>query len=120
MSHQISTTLQVNLSASKIWDTLKDYGGIEKYAPTIKSSSIEGEKSSGIGARRRVTFHHDGSSLIEEIIEYQEGQGYKMNVSELSSPLKSMQAEIKVDKLDDNSSEITMSVSFETNSGPVG
>lgn len=120
MAHQISRSMKVGLPASKIWEVLEDYGSIERFAPTVKTSPIEGDKRTGVGARRRVTFHHDGSSLVEEIIEYREGHGYKMEVSELSSPLKSMQAEMKVHEVDANSSEISMAVQFEVKGGPFG
>ncbi len=119
MAHHIEQSLTVPLPAHKVWAVLSDYGGVEKFAPTVKSSSIVGEKNSGVGAKRRVTLHHDGSSMVEEIIEYHEGVGYKMEVSELASPLKSMQAEIRVKDID-GSSEIFMAVDFETKGGPFG
>jgi hypothetical protein len=58
--------------------------------------------------------------MVEEIVEYDEGEGYKMEVSELSSPLKSMQAEIRVKDLDGDSSTIFMAIDFKTKGGPLG
>ena len=120
MTHQISESIETKLPAATIWEVLRDYGGIEKYAPTISSSSIVGEKSSGVGAKRKVTFHHDGSSVIEEITEFNDGRGYKMGVSELSSPLRRMQAEMRVDETGTNSSSISMVVNFDVKGGPFG
>ena len=120
MTHHISQSIRTKLPASKVWEALQDFSALEKFAPTVKSSPIVGDKSSGVGAKRRVTLHHDGSSLIEEIIEFQEGHGYKMDVSELSPPLKSMQAEFRVNEIDATSSEIYMAVDFEVKGGPFG
>ncbi len=120
MSHRIEQSLTVSIPAQKVWQVLDDYAGVEKFAPTVKSSPIVGDKASGLGAKRRVTLHHDGSSMVEEIVQYSQGEGYTMNVSELSSPLKSMQAEIRVDQRDDQSSTIFMAVDFETKGGPFG
>lgn len=86
---------------------------------TIKSSASVNDISSGLGAKRSCTFN-DGSSLVEEIIEYQVGQGYKMALSNLSMPLKSMQSEMKVTAIDENSSEIYMSADFVVKGGPLG
>ncbi len=120
MTHHIEQSLTVSIPAHKVWAVISDYSGVEKFAPTVKSSSIIGNKHSGIGAKRRVTLHHDGSNMTEEIIEYEEGQGYRMEVSELSSPLKSMQADLRVTDVDSGSSKIFMAVDFEVKGGPVG
>ena len=119
MAHHCEKTLKVNVPAEKVWKVLDDYNNIEKFAMTIKSSASANEISSGLGAKRTCTFN-DGSSLVEEIIEYQEGQGYKMNISNHSMPLKSMQAKMKVTAIDENSSEIYMSADFVVKGGPFG
>ena len=119
MAHHCEKTLKVNVPAEKIWQVLEDYNGIEKFAMTIKSSASVNEISTGLGAKRSCTFN-DGSSLVEEIIEYQAGQGYKMDISNHSMPLKSMQSEMKVTVIDENSSEIYMSADFVVKGGPLG
>jgi len=119
MAHHCEKTLKVNVPAEKIWQVLEDYNNIEKFEMTIKSSASANEISSGLGAKRTCTFN-DGSSLVEEIIEYQEGQGYKMDISNHSMPLKSMQSEMKVAPIDENSSEITMSADFVVKGGSLG
>ena len=120
MAHQISHSLNVDLPVSKVWNVLNEYSELEKFAPTVKSSPLIGDIRTGVGARRRVTFHHDGSSLVEEITEYHEGRGFTMALTELSSPLKCMEAEFKLDGLDANSSSILMTVDFEVKGGPLG
>jgi len=119
MAHHCEKTLKVNVPAEKVWKVLEDYNNIEKFAMTIKTSASANEISSGLGAKRTCTFN-DGSSLVEEIIEYQGGQGYKMDISNHSMPLKSMQSEMKVTPIDENSSEIYMSADFVVKGGPLG
>jgi len=119
MAHHCEKTLKVNVPAEKVWKVLEDYNNIEKFAMTIKTSASANEISSGLGAKRTCTFN-DGSSLVEEIIEYQVGQGYKMDISNHSMPLKSMQSEMKVTPIDENSSEIYMSADFVVKGGPLG
>ncbi len=91
----------------------------ERFATTIKTSPIVNDISSGLGAKRLCTFN-DGSSLVEEIIDFQEGQGFKMELSEFSLPLKSMHAEMRVKEIDDNSSDLYMSSDFVVKAGPLG
>lgn len=119
MSHHTEKTIKVNVPATKIWQVLADFSSVEKFATTIKSSPIVGDISSGLGAKRLCTFN-DGSSLVEEIVEYQEGQGYKMVLSEFSLPLKHMHAEMRVKEIDANSSKIYMSADFVVKAGPLG
>ena len=114
----ISKNLSVNLPTSSVWGVMKDYGNIEHYAPTIKESVLLND-TIGVGAKRKVTFHHDGSSLIEEITDYTEGQGYKMEVTEVSSPVKSMQAKMEIEKISNESCKIHMTVQFEVESGVI-
>lgn len=120
MSYQVSRALAVNVPTNKIWRALDDYSSIDKYAPTVKSSAQEGELVTGVGARRRVTFVHDSSSVVEEITEYTPEQGYKMKVTEVAAPLKTMNAEINVSAIDENSSVIEMTVNFEVKGGLFG
>ncbi|MBQ4848106.1 SRPBCC family protein [Pseudoalteromonas sp. MMG005] len=119
MTHHTEKSLKVNIPAHKVWQVLADFSGIEKFATTIKSSSIVGNKTSGLGAKRKCTFDNN-SSLVEEVIDYQEGQGYRMVISDHSLPLESMYAEMKVKAIDENTSEIYMSADFVVKGGVFG
>lgn len=119
MAHHTEKTIKVNVPAAKIWQVLGDFSSVEKFATTIKTSPIVNDKSSGLGAKRKCTFN-DGSSLVEEIIDFQEGEGYKMVLSEFSLPLKSMHAEMRVKEIDENSSELFMSSDFVVKAGSLG
>lgn len=119
MAHHTEATLKVRVPKQKIWQVMEDFSSVEKFAATIKSSPIVGDINSGVGAKRLCTFN-DGSSLVEEIVDFQEGQGFKMALSEYSLPLKSMAAEMKVTEIDENSCEIYMSSDFVVKAGPLG
>jgi len=119
MTHHIEKTIKVNVPAEKIWQVLEDFSTVENFAATITSSPIVGDVKSGLGAKRKCTFN-DGSSLVEEIIEFNQGQGYKMELSEYSYPLKSMFAEMRVTAIDASTSELFMSSDFIVKGGPLG
>ena len=119
MAHHTENAIKVNLPAKAIWQVIDDFASVEKFATTITSSPIINNIESGLGAKRRCTFK-DGSSLVEEIVEYQEGQGYTMVLSDYSLPLKSMKATMCVKAIDANRSEIFMSADFVVKGGPLG
>jgi len=119
MAHHTENTIKVNIPAAQIWQVLADFSSVEKFATTIKSSPIVSDIKSGLGTKRLCTFNDD-SSLVEEIIEYQEGQGFKMELSEFSLPLKSMFAEMRVKEIDANTSELYMSADFVVKGGALG
>ena len=119
MTHHITKSLKVNVPSEEIWKVLEDFSSVEKFATTIQSSPIKGDIKTGLGAKRLCTFK-DGSSLVEEITEFHEGKGYKMALSEHSLPLKFMNSEMGVRKIDANQSELYMNCDFEVKGGPLG
>ena len=119
MTHHTENKITVNVPASKIWNVLEDFSSVEKFAVSIKSSPIVGEINSGLGAKRLCTFQN-GSSLVEEIIDFQDKAGYRMKLSDHKLPLKSMYAQMHVRQIDEKRSEISMSADFVVKMGPIG
>jgi len=119
MTRNIIEKMRVSLPASKLWAVLDDFGGIERYAPTIKRSLILTEKATGLGARRRCEFYANGS-LIEEIVDYQDGQSMTLELSEHGMPVKSMVSTIRVASVDAETSEVSMSLDYVSKGSPLG
>lgn len=120
MTIKIKNKIKVQLPAEKVWLVLKDFGGIEKFAPTIASSPITNSINSGMGSVRKCVFFND-TSVTEEIIAYDEGRGYKIEMIEHKMPfVSSNYEEMFVVRIDDNTSEINMAVNFEMSGGPLG
>ncbi|MGF1753538.1 SRPBCC family protein [Vibrio makurazakiensis] len=119
MPHQIEKKIQVKVPANKLWQVMSDFCSVENYALTIKASPIINDIHSGLGAKRLCTFN-DGTTLVEEIVEYDEGRRMKIVLSEYSMPLKSMSVEMAVKSINDDTSELTMSSEFVVKAGPAG
>lgn len=60
---QISVNISMSASAEEVWQTLRDFGGINQWAPGITSLSLSG---AGVGAVRTVTFQ-DGTRTVERL-----------------------------------------------------
>lgn len=62
----ISTKLIIKAPASRVWETLRKFDGVERYLPVVKSSTVKG---SGNGAERTCTVqmsHDQAPMLLEE------------------------------------------------------
>lgn len=119
MAHHIETTIRVKVPANKVWDILKDFGSVERTSASVESSPILGDIQSGIGTKRKLNFY-DNTSVVEEITEYSEGSSFKMELSEFSMPMKHIVAELKVNPMDKDSCEVSMSMDFVVKAGPFG
>lgn len=99
ITKHITEQMRVNLPATKVCSVLDDFGGIERYAPTIKRSPVLTDKTTGLGAKRRCEFYA-GGSLIEEIVDYRDGRSLTVELSEHGMPVKSMVTTMAVESVD--------------------
>lgn len=60
---QISVNVNLTASAEEVWQTLRDFGGINQWAPGIASLSLSG---AGVGAVRTATYQ-DGTRTKERL-----------------------------------------------------
>jgi hypothetical protein len=59
----VKVTDRIGASADRVWDLVRDFGGIQRYASGIESVSVQGE---GVGAVRTLTMP-GGVSLQERL-----------------------------------------------------
>jgi hypothetical protein len=60
---QVSVKVSIPVAADKVWQTLRDFGAMNKWAPGIAELSLAG---AGVGAVRTMTFK-DGSRVVERL-----------------------------------------------------
>jgi hypothetical protein len=119
MAHHIETTVRANAPAAKVWETLRDFSSIERFSSKVESSPIVGEVAAGLGTKRLCTFY-DKSTVVEEIVGYEEGESLDIELSEFSMPLESLRAQMKVTPVDGATSDVSFSMDFVVKYGPVG
>ena len=119
MAHHVEYKMRVNIPSKKVWEVLEDFSSVERFSDAVETSPLLDGKSSGLGTKRKCTFY-DGSSIVEEIVDYEEGKSLKMEVSEYSMPLKSLHAVMKVEAVDAKTSDISMSMEYVVKGGPLG
>ncbi len=119
MEHTVETALTMNVIAEKAWGVLDYFGGVEKFSVGVESSPIIGNQATGLGAKRHCVFY-DKSSVIEEIIDYQDKTSLKVVLSEFTMPMKTMYAGFRVEKRSDTQCEVFMHMNFVMKFGPLG
>lgn len=119
MEHKVGTKVQIKMPIEKVWAILDDFGGVEKFSIGVEKSPIIGEKNSGLGAKRHCVFY-DKTSVVEEIIEYDEKNSFKVVLTEHSMPMKAMYAGFRVEKVTDESCEVSMHMDFVVKFGLLG
>jgi hypothetical protein len=60
---QVTVKVGIPAAADKVWQTLRDFGGLNTWAPGITDLSLRG---AGVGAVRTLTYK-DGSRVVERL-----------------------------------------------------
>ncbi len=117
--HSITVKREMNNNVETVWHVLDDYGTVYKYNPGVETSEILGVKNTGLGAHRVCNFY-DGSSLKETIIKYVPNQGYSLELSDYSLPLKRAASHFRLEPLSKDTCLLSVTIEFEPKFGPVG
>jgi len=116
----ISRSIQVTASPEDTWRVVRDFGGVHRWHAKVESSPLLSSNNEGLGAKRRCEFY-DKSSVVEEIISYDEGDRFlEVSLSEFSMPLTQATATMKVDPAEGGGAEVTLSMNFGVKYGPIG
>ncbi len=117
--HRISVTREMSNDVAAVWSVLDDFGSVYKYNPGVKSSSILGQKATGLGAQRICNFY-DGSSLKETITKYEPNHGYSFRLHDFALPLKEATSHFKLTPLSGGRSLLSITLEFVPKFGPLG
>ncbi|MGD1847984.1 MAG: SRPBCC family protein [Salibacteraceae bacterium] len=116
----ISSEIEIKARKNKVWEVLRDIGGIAQFHPLVKASKTLSHTASGLGARRYCALLPMGS-MEEEVIAWHEGQSFVMEVvgGQLLPPHKFMKGHIE---LSDNydSTKVRFSFSYQLKYGVLG
>ena len=86
-------TLDIDATPEAVWAVIGRYMHIDEFAPLVTSVEALTDGDDGLGSKRRCTFEN-GSSLVEEVIGWDPGRGYRIRASDLDPmPLHEMLAE---------------------------
>ncbi len=100
---QVSVKVNIPVTPDKVWQTLRDFGGMDKWAPGIASLTVEGR---GVGAVRTITFQ-DGSQVKERLESFNDaGRTLSYTILESGLPVEGYVASLTVWDLGAAGSEV--------------
>ena len=118
--HTVSATRTIHAPVGTVWSTIDDFGNVYRFHPDLEHSESITDVATGIGAQRRCDFYN-GSVIREEVVESDPEQRHVTNVFDLGSfPLKKMLGGFDLEPIDEDSTEVTFTMSFVPKYGPVG
>ena len=118
--HTVSATRTIDTPVATVWNAIDDFGNVYRFHPGVEHSERINDVATGEGAQRQCDFY-DGGVIREEIVERVPERRLAQNVFDLGSlPLKEMVGVLDLEPIDENSTEVTMTMSFVPKYGPVG
>jgi ribosome-associated toxin RatA of RatAB toxin-antitoxin module len=106
-------------SAVEIWAVVGNVSSVDAWHPDVASADLLSPEATGIGAKRRCHFY-DGTSVIEEVVELDEGRRIRLRLSEFSVPMKRMEAEFLLAEDGDERTRVSFTVFYEMKYGILG
>ena len=112
-------SIDIEATPESIWAVIGRFMHIDEFAPLITSVDALTDGEDGVGSKRRCNFK-DGSSVVEEVTEWEVCRKYRVRLSEIATmPLHEMYAEISLHSLTD-SVRVNWSMDYHVKYGPLG
>ena len=107
----------INAPASRIWDVVKDFDGLDTWHPVFSGADLKSGTLNVVGAVRTLTIQ-DGPSFDEELLEWDDmGRTFSYAIIDPAPlPVKAYRSTITVMQLEPGVSNVTWSSSFQNNS----
>ena len=110
-------SINIDAPASRIWDIVKDYDGLDIWHPAFSGADIKSGTNNEVGAIRTLTIQ-DGPSFDEELLAWdpmQRSFTYRV-IDPAPLPLKNYQSTMTVMQLEPGVSNVTWRSQYENNS----
>lgn len=117
----IETEVTLQAPAQDAWSALREFGDIYVFNPNLTESHLlEGSPTHGLGARRHCTMSDGKNYIREEVIDWQEGESYTVDIYEGTMPLRTAQATLRVQPTGAQTCQVSMSLTYEPKFGALG
>ena len=114
----LTEKIGIQASPHVVWEVLEDFGGVSKWAPYMRRSSLVGNQQNGVGTSRFMR-HAWGFSFEETITEWTDNHGFSFDVHRAPFPRKDVH-ETWVTGQDKGLSTVTTRVSYGMRLGILG
>ena len=115
----LQRTHTINATPQAVWNILGRYMHIDEFAPLITSVDALTDGPDGLGSIRRNHFEN-GTSLTEEVIAWQPGQGFTVKLGDMAAmPLHAATSLVRITPKN-GQSEVTWTFDFTVKYGILG
>ena len=112
----INKRILINASREQVWQVIADFGGVERWAPTVVKSHCATEGKGGLGAKRILTTTRGGTTE-EVIIEWNEGHSFTFEIPDgLALIVKTLRETWSV-KESSNGATVVVRMDYQTKDG---
>ncbi len=116
---KVRATKSLDVSATRAWEVIADFKNIQRFHPLVDHVDMLSDNERGVGAIRVCNFYDD-TSVAEKVIRWNEGQGYTVELSDFSMPVKSATASLTIENTGAGKSDVTFAMEFTPKFGPLG
>ncbi|MEO0353704.1 MAG: SRPBCC family protein [Cyanobacteria bacterium P01_A01_bin.3] len=116
----ILVTKKLDHQAARVWPFIADFANIYRIHPILKASYLNaGSHEKGTGAERTCEMP-GGMSLVERVINWQEGQQYTVEITKTNMPIEKAHATIGVRSIRTGKSEVFFQMDYIVRFGWLG
>jgi ligand-binding SRPBCC domain-containing protein len=110
--------VDIGAPPTRVWEVLADFGTVSDWVPSMRTSSLVGALTTGVGTRRAMR-HAWGFRFEEEVTQWHEGKGYAFDVLKAPFPMQQVKETWVVGEQHDRT-VVETQVRYGMGLGPVG
>ena len=109
---------RASCAPSRVWALLSDLEAVQRYNPTVRTASVEGERREGVGARRACELVPKGR-VVERVTHWEDGRAVGLEVAESDWPIHFMRWLTRLEPRD-GGTRVTQELEYRMKLGPLG
>ncbi len=108
---KVVVTKNVKVPVERAWELLSDFGNVQLFNPIVETAEVLSENDRGLGAQRRCNLYNN-TSAVEEITEWNEGEGLTVAITDAPMPVKNATVRMHVEPAGPQSSAVTFEMNY--------
>ncbi len=116
---QITRTIDINAPVSDVWKALAKLDDVQNFVDSVTKSYYSSEQKEGVGAQRTCEVKGFGT-LVEEIVEWKDGETLTYTVEGMPSIVKHAQSTWRLERTNHFKTTVSVTSSMETRYGVFG
>ncbi len=119
---EVTISRAVDAPLEQVWASWDDFGNIYKFNPNIASSRLLSDKdaATAVGSRRECEFNDGRNWVRERVTQYEPRKLLALELYEGSIPVSTLDAKFEFRKLNEGTTEVSITAAFEPKGGFLG